>query len=1717
MRRSIAGALLVLLTVQSPVAAAAGTPSRWGDFPDVAALIAPLRLLVASIGTASVAHPRISHTPLPQRPVPNYADRRRYTRLVPKPVTVAIVEHAARPIDLVKLVRERHNEGHIIQRETAAPRSGKLGVHRGVFGLSAAAVTGIRPWWTYEARSIPGVGQAMVNVANRNFLFEENDVDIPAGGLDLAFRRMYNSQSQHDAGNDDNTTPSVYGNRWTNNLDVHLGWDGSSTVSVYTADGSRDDYTCTIGQLGLCTSTTAGVYDLLSIVQGSGGPCQFQWTKKSGTSYIFDAPYACGNNGSNRAGYFGRLLAIYGRNTNFSIQLSYSWNPDPSNPENIAQIVATHNPDNDQLTLTFGKVSGSNPVITELMSVIRPDGSPNNETINYHYTSTGELQDVDKPGNQTVLFNNESLPNNFLDGAPIATGNIPETYVTQPGAGLIEVCGPRAAISIIYTNQHPDDGACVDFDYNNHQLTDWYTRGVLDPTPEDNVLSPSPIQTPGGGVSTGFVQWNDTMFVTLVNCSGSGNNGTSLSDQYGHQTLSCYDSNSRVTQTQGYTGASWLTTYQTWDSNNNLTSTTDARGYTTNMGYDTNGNTVEVSLPQQSTTDKGTITPTSFYDYDQYNNILRYCDASNNSHNTFTQPTDSLCQTYGTHYAQYNYNTTDPNELYGCLTDTYTPLGYHTLITYGGACGTGQPTQAQASAAFSQDDPSDPSRRPKQTFTYNSNGTLSTYDAGNGAWQINYTPNGLNQVASRTDPDGVTSFSCYNLDGSTFYSETAYQNQLDNQPSCPTIANLKNGATPPTYAVSYGYDADGDVVTELRHHNCTTGSGNCTAKNNASTSCYNLTVAAGTTCKFYDGLDRAVEVKQPYDSTFDLYTKPWITRYLYDLTGGQYTFHNQTFLAYGNLYLTEELLPQSGGNVTLTWAAGGPTSLASNTVYQGLKATGFDALDRPTVKVSLVAGSNAEQVNTETLTWDTSPLDNNGVAGFLGKDCNAVSQCQQFDYMPDGQEATFNSNDGTSPKRTYSYDADGRATSILSAAYPNAQQYSYDPNGRLTTSIDAGGVVGVSSPATLTHNYYPDGTLESIDVLSSALTQSKLFSYSYRKDGRKEWEQLDDTALQGNYQGSYGKTQLTYTYTPGGRLTDRDESGVGHNQNATQFSYYLQPGNVTGLEQSETTPALSLSSMSYSAESELMSLIEGGTTVGYTYTLRGEHACSATNCTPSQTLRLGQMFGNGLSIHAPVITQGAYQSNWDDRMAVQTLMNQTSGCSSYCPSSSWSYDQAGRLTTEQGQQGTQTTEGTVTRCYDAENHLVGTDGTCNSPYEAISWGPNGHPLTIGAPGSNETLHWDGNQMLFATRKSNGQDTIDDIKIEAQGDVLPQDAGYQGLTFFDRGPGGAVMGCHNANSQVSNGLTDVWIRGWQLSAQDSTPCYQSSGGMPTSIDWYGTPLTSGTGLGLPIGQGGVLGMPRTDGLTDNYDTIQGVRAYSSTAGTWTTPDAYAGVVHDPKSQKSYMWNGNDPVNYSDPTGYSDVPTYNFFTPAQPDTGPPQCSDCDVVAYNRGGDDTLPTVIQYFSLVGLQAAGLAVRAAITDGSVNSSNLSKALEELISSGIEDLRSNQFYAGIKEKDFTATIYEVSNGAVARTKDVSMAVTGIATSLTVSESVFSAGAWRPMPNKLVQWAFGANGGTVVQTELSPGRYSAATGLSIGARIRMTLFGKTQFCVDCIP
>jgi YD repeat-containing protein len=1549
MFRLTAFALCFMMVLESGATASAGPVRFLGG-----ALLTSLYNVIADVTFA----PAVRKTQIPARLMPDYADASRYVKLIPKgPVEVRDLK-PPRPFDLVKLQREQRGRVVVLHTPLKSTAS-QLRVRRrlAIPHSLQPSTTGIMPWWTYQVQKVPGLGQAMANVTNLNVLIEATDVDVPFGGLDLAFRRVYNSQSTHDANGDDGSTPSVFGNKWTNTLDTHIGWSsaGSNTgiVSVYTPDGAREDYSCEINVQATCTSETPGVYDLLAtgqpVVSGGGVACWFQWTKKTGTTYLFFAPYkACT---SNPAGYYGKLWAIYARNESFSVDLTYGWtNNDASNPENIATIRATHFPDGGRLTLTFGQIAGS-AKITELMSMARPDMKT---TIDYQYDALGNLVGVDKPGDNPVLQTNESVPTTWGNGTTIPAGNLPEVYDIGKAGNIDQACGPRGAITSMRQNTSNDkaDGACFDFDYTSGQLADWYTEGVLDPTPRDNV-SPSPIQAN----ETGWQPWFEATFsqFALSGCHGT---TTQMYDQLGHLIQWCVDAAGRVTKTSmNVGGTTWIATSAQWDSNNDLVSTTDARSNTTQMAYDENGNTVEVSHPSELTS-QGTISPTSFYDYDVYNNLVHYCDPANNSHNSWiASNSDGLCAEFGTHYAIYTYTSDsgpgDPNEPYGCLTDTYKPGGYHTQFKYqggSGPCGVGLPTKV-IGQSIQQDDKS--TRQLNEILSYNNDGTLYTFDpgdphqsSGNGLWTVSYATDGMARIRSVEDPDGVTSYRCYDQDGSLFYSETQHQYTLDGSPGCPSLPELLSGVQPPKYAVAYSYDPDSNVATETHHHNCGVS---CLAAVQLTSWCTpTISVAADTACNYYDGSDRLVEVKQAYDSNApDMYVNPWITRYLYDLTGGQYNFaQSPTFSAYGNLFETQELLPPGSGSVTTTVPpdSGYPTP-PPNVVYQPIKGAAFDGLDRPVKKYSLLAGGSSEELNTETLTWDTSPLDSGGVEGLLGKDCNGAGQCQQFDYTADGQEMTFASSDGSSPTRSYEYDPDSRVASIKSGSH-SPLTYIYDKDGNLMTATDSD---QGSSPATLNYHYYPDGIKESLDVASSALTQVGLFSYSYYSDGPLKTEVIDDSSL-GSINGfqNAGKTTLAYTYTNNQRLLTRTETGAGaYLKTQTSKAY-----NASGFENAETNPGTTFSGFSYSAESELLGMTSsnpggcnGGppNSISYSYSLRGElsswPACTAGN--PNAAM------ANGLTVSVGAIPNSIVETTWDDRMPSMTRVKQESNCGGgtlpLCSNSSWGYDDAGRLTSE-GQvidepnnerprpQEIVRVAVTAIRCYDAENHVqislttAGSGGTCNAPpvtTTSTSWGGDGHPITIGTYDSggtlhNETLHWSGDQLLFTTRSVNGNARLDDIKVDVQGDILPYDSGYQGLTFYDRSLDGTVMGCHNASGVSFLGVGPPW------NVSSESPCLTNETNkaqMPTTINWSGQPFfLAKYRVDLPMGQGGALGMPRPDGFTDDFDTIQGVRAYDSAAGLWTAPDVFGGVVADPASQKSYMWSGNNPVAYSDPSGY-----------------------------------------------------------------------------------------------------------------------------------------------------------------------------------------------------
>ena len=192
---------------------------------------------------------------------------------------------------------------------------------------------------------------------------------------------------------------------------------------------------------------------------------------------------------------------------------------------------------------------------------------------------------------------------------------------------------------------------------------------------------------------------------------------------------------------------------------------------------------------------------------------------------------------------------------------------------------------------------------------------------------------------------------------------------------------------------------------------------------------------------------------------------------------------------------------------------------------------------------------------------------------------------------------------------------------------------------------------------------------------------------------------------------------------------------------------------------------------------------------------------------------------------------------------------------------------------------------------------------------SLAWGPTGKLRTATNISACDlygmTIHWDGDRPLFITDSTGA---LVQLSVETLGGIF---YACQSLAYFvvlDRDFSGTQVSAHN-----SNGDDDPWEYGQLYSHVIGKGAVVESGGWVNGDD-----LVNGNGVNSIDNL--VLAPTREDGYAVRGLTIQGVRSYDSNTEQWTTPDAYKGDVHDPMSQRSYMWNNNNPVAYSDPSGY-----------------------------------------------------------------------------------------------------------------------------------------------------------------------------------------------------
>ncbi len=1339
------------------------------------------------------------------------------------------------------------------------------------------ATTGEHAWWAFDGRPIPGLGSYGVNIGTGNLVVSSVDEDIAERGIDLAFARTYNSQSNYDV-NGSQGVVSLYGNGWTNSLDAHLVYHAATQVlSAYDGDGTRFDFTCTqantAAPMGCQTfgSASPGEYSVITWDTGIG----YLWHKKSGTVYYFNTPTLATLMPSMGA-YAGRLYEILGRNKNNYLVFRYAFaNGDSSTIQNLQTITVTHQ-DGPSLVLTFGTVGGH----VLLSSITQPNGL----SITYAYGTQGDLFTVTSPTNTKMA-----------DGTTLTSRT--ENYGYTSAGQMALISNPNQSLS---------QGQGLFFQYDGPALSSHVTlvqvNAALNFIPNDGsgaVLQP--------GATKQQIVWHKAY-------SGMGTGAVSWVDSDGHEASYSVDSSSRVTQSvvqTGMSGVPSLTTSVQWDANNNMVAATDARGNTSNYSYDTVGNLIATAAPAIATS-LGTFRPTSYYAYDQFNNLIASCDPMfvHNHGGDFGSginpctlsgaPSAPSCSgTAPAGVAHAVYNCGDANEPLGFLTDVYKASGYHTQFTYnqtveGGDFGL--PTSVQGDS-FGQADGS--TFAPMQTFTYDQYGNVTGFNKGFGMATMVY--DSMNRVIQRTDPDQVSSYTCYFENGDIAYTESAAQHAADGNPTC----NEANPVPGPA-AESFTYDADGNLTSQTTHFNN----------------------HPNVTQKFYDGLDRLIEVIEPYDSARDSFFKsPWITRYIYDIS------QNSTVgigivsgvTAHGNLYKTEECLPNNW-NGTLN---------ALGCAFTDLRGTEFDALDRPLAQYEVAFGG-APKMNYG--------YDLNGNLGLLSLTQNASGEgaTRAYDAAGDLTSETF--NDGLTPSRSYAYDPDGRPASVTSSLY-GTETVSYDIDGNVVSDQEP--TSAYPGAGTKTYSYYPDGRRRAISVNIPSIGNDpstgqpigyslpNLFQYSYRNDGPIQTLQMQAPNANGNF---------TWAYTAAGREVRQTDpytgSAVASITLAPKTYTYDAIGRMTSMSLPRNgTGATSPSyfGFTYSTEGQILSY-SGYSMPGFTpvttndFTDRNE--LSSVNVTstpppsnPNDTSPWSTFDTLKFNVNGNLVS-GPAPFNIDMRSGAQNTLDV-------------SYDVQGRLT--------QQVNGScaLTRTYDAENHEIAiknaeapaSQASCPQTFSAqMTFGPDGKLYSETANSSTEqALHWDGGSMLYSVQTSpdNHLKPTLAIYVGSIGEINYGDTAQ--LWVFDRDWTGNVVNEHTGTTftkwEPPNAYQGPVI-------PDPQCTFQFINGVKTLVcptpkpNPSPEPITAPDGVQPPDWSPQILEEQNTqgiqplkqhgsDGWSDGVNVFQGARVYDPLTTQWTTPDVYGGSLENPQSQKPYTWNANNPLQFHDPSGFEAV--------------------------------------------------------------------------------------------------------------------------------------------------------------------------------------------------
>jgi len=527
----------------------------------------------------------------------------------------------------------------------------------------------------------------------------------------------------------------------------------------------------------------------------------------------------------------------------------------------------------------------------------------------------------------------------------------------------------------------------------------------------------------------------------------------------------------------------------------------------------------------------------------------------------------------------------------------------------------------------------------------------------------------------------------------------------------------------------------------------------------------------------------------------------------------------------------------------------------------------------------------------------------------------------------------------------WSYDAANRVVAAVDGAN-NTSQYTYDPAGNLkTVALPRGGVY------TFTYD-----TADRMTQRQDPRGQSTLFGYDGENrptsttypSGRVVTTAYDDAGRATST--TAGTVQRTFGYDDAGRLTSAAGGGTTlgfgfdtrgllmrstDSRGDTTYSY-----DAAHRLTSRTPPSGPATTYTYDTSRGLLATVRGAANIDYTaydgagQLLRKSWTSPASAATETRTYDPN---GHLTSIDGPAY-QVSLTFNADSEIAATTSSANPTAAT---PVTTYTYDDAGRLTSDTKIQNGATTSTTaytwdpngnrttitrdsapaVTADYDAADRLTSTSDGATYTYD-----DDGHLITQQRAGTTTgfgyntygelsettagdiTATYSRDGLGRLTSRTDGADTRTLHYEDGTSAPATSQAGTS-VTNLVRTPGGELIGTTDTASRQQAALT---FHGDLAALRDDTTGQAT---WSAEYDPFGT--TTATTGSTPIALG-YQAMP-TDELTGMVD--MGFRSYDPATGRFTAADDIIGNLAAPISLNRYLYANGSPLSYFDADGHS----------------------------------------------------------------------------------------------------------------------------------------------------------------------------------------------------